>query len=175
MNNPPPISDEVMDIFLQPGEIYFGDKDTRIRTILGSCVSITLWHPRLCVGGMCHYMLPTRRTRAKTDLDGKYADEAIELLVRDLRARGTTPRDYQVKIFGGGLMFPDRPKRHQAEDVGYQNLSVAETLVEKHGFSVKAKNLGGVGHRNVIFDVWSGDVWVRHVTEVMSTSVEAAT
>ncbi|MBL8511280.1 MAG: chemotaxis protein CheD, partial [Betaproteobacteria bacterium] len=50
----------VMDIFLQPGEFYFGDADTRIRTLLGSCVSITMWHPTRRIGGMCHYMLPTR-------------------------------------------------------------------------------------------------------------------
>jgi chemotaxis protein CheD len=31
-----------------------------IRTVLGSCVSITLWHPVKRVGGMCHFLLPTR-------------------------------------------------------------------------------------------------------------------
>ena len=24
-------------------------------------------------------------------------------------------------------------------------------------------HLGGTGHRQVVLDVWSGDVWVRHV------------
>src|SRR5439155_18563598 len=43
-----------LEIFLQPGEWYFGDADTRIRTLLGSCVAITMWHPRRCLGGMCH-------------------------------------------------------------------------------------------------------------------------
>lgn len=36
---------DVIDIFLQPGEHYVGDADCTIRTLLGSCVSITLWHP----------------------------------------------------------------------------------------------------------------------------------
>ncbi len=40
-----------MDIFLQPGELYFGDSDTCIRTVLGSCVSLTFWHPKLLGGG----------------------------------------------------------------------------------------------------------------------------
>ena len=49
------------EIFLQPGEFYFGDAATRIRTLLGSCVAITLWHPARMIGGMCHYMLPNRQ------------------------------------------------------------------------------------------------------------------
>ena len=56
MRKPP----HVIEIFLQPGDFYFGDKDTRIRTILGSCVSITLWHPTRLIGGMCHFLLPFR-------------------------------------------------------------------------------------------------------------------
>jgi hypothetical protein len=61
-----------IDIFLQPGEFYFGDHETRIRTLLGSCVAITMWHPRLRIGGMCHYLLPMHRGRSgKTELDGR--------------------------------------------------------------------------------------------------------
>jgi Chemotaxis protein; stimulates methylation of MCP proteins len=52
----------IMEIFLQPGDWYFGDRDTRIRTLLGSCIAITIWHPRLLVGGMCHFLLPGRGT-----------------------------------------------------------------------------------------------------------------
>jgi len=40
----------VIDIFLQPGELYFGDRHTRIRTVLGSCVSVVFWHPEKLLG-----------------------------------------------------------------------------------------------------------------------------
>jgi chemotaxis protein CheD len=39
-------------------------------------------------------------------------------------------------------------------------------LLEKYEFQLKSEHLGGVGHRNVMFDV-VGDVWVRHVEKVM--------
>jgi chemotaxis protein CheD len=153
-----------IEIFLQPGELYFGDRDTRIRTVLGSCVSLTFWHPDLLVGGMCHYMLPNRaqerrgiRTR---ELDGRYADEAIELLIGEIKACGAPHREYQVKLFGGGNMFPER--RVPANNVGLRNVEVARQLAAKHGFNCVAEHLGGDGHRNVIFDIWSGHVWVRH-------------
>lgn len=102
--------DGVIDIFLQPGDYYFGDESTRIRTILGSCVSITLWHPWKRIGGMCHFMLPQRAQRGD-EFHGKYADEALELLLKQVRLHKTHPGDYQIKLFGGGDMFPGRPSR----------------------------------------------------------------
>ena len=59
------LRDDILEIFLQPGEFYFGEGKTRIRTLLGSCVAITLWHPRLHIGGMSHYMLPSRPRHRK--------------------------------------------------------------------------------------------------------------
>lgn len=154
----------VIEIFLQPGDLYFGDCDTRIRTVLGSCVSLTFWHPALLVGGMCHYMLPNRsherRSASAAGLDGRYADEAIAMLTKEIDAVGVPHREYQVKLFGGGNMFPDRS--NPVSHVGLKNVATARKLVVKHGFNCVAEHLGGDGHRKVIFDVWSGHVWVKH-------------
>lgn len=150
-----------IEIFLQQGEVYFGERDTRIRTLLGSCVAITMWHPGLLVGGMCHYMLPKHLGSKRDSLDGRYADEAMELMLREIRNAGTWPNEYQVKLFGGGHMF----SAHQAvrdDHVGAKNVEMARILIKQHGFSSCAEHLGGVGHRNIFFDVWSGHVWVRH-------------
>ena len=95
-----------IEIFLQPGEVYFGERDTRIRTLLGSCVAITVWHPGLLVGGMCHYMLPKHPGKKRDTLDGRYADEAMELMLRDIRNAGTCPNEYQVKLFVADICFP---------------------------------------------------------------------
>lgn len=155
--------DNVFEIFLQPGDHYFGDEATRIRTVLGSCVSVVLWHPRERIGGMCHYMLPSRpRARGHGERpDGRYGDEAIELLLADIERSGTRPRDYQAKIIGGGNMFPGSPAG-TANLIGRRNVEAARRLVCAHGFVHVKGHLEGDGHRNVIFDVWSGDVWVRH-------------
>jgi chemotaxis protein CheD len=171
MNKP----SHVIEIFLQPGEFYFGDRDTRIRTLLGSCVSITLWHPRLLIGGMCHFLLPSRGARKSAVLDGRYADEALEMFLKETRAAGTRPQEYQVKLFGGGNMFPGNrngldsklslfsaPLGDDCRSVSCKNAQAARTLVEQHGFVVTAQHLGGAGHRQILFDIWSGHVWVKH-------------
>lgn len=155
----------VIEIFLQPGELYFGDENTRIRTVLGSCVSMVFWHPHHRVGGMCHYMLPAAgngwNVGRERPLDGRYADEAIDLLLEEMRNAGTSSADYHVKVFGGGDMFSGTPKSGVA-NVGQRNVEAARHLVQRHGFTCVAEHLGGTGHRNVIFDVWSGHVWVKH-------------
>lgn len=153
--------DQIIEIFLQPGELYFGDRATRIRTVLGSCVSLVFWHPHLLVGGMFHFMLPGRMREKPVDLDGRYADEAVELMLREMRASNTRPVDYQVKMFGGGNMFPDIA-RTGISHVGSKNVTAARELIRMHGFDCVSEHVEGAGHRNLVFDVWSGIVSVKH-------------
>ncbi|OJW95060.1 chemotaxis protein CheD [Thiobacillus sp. 65-1402] len=156
MRKPP----HVIEIFLNPGEFYFGDRDVRIRTILGSCVSITLWHPKLLIGGMCHYMLPSRQGRETRLADGKYADEALGLLFEEIRRSGTALEDYEVKLFGGGNMFQRQVDAGQSH-IGIKNAEAGRHLLKHHGLRAASEDLGGAGHRTVLFDIWSGHVWVR--------------
>lgn len=150
-----------IEIFLNPGECYFGDQDTRVRTLLGSCVAVTMWHPQLRLGGMCHFLVPRRTSPSKDGPDGRYGTEAILMLVRDAVAAGTDPADYRFKVFGGGNMFPALAGSG-VRDVGNKNVACAVRLLEGLGHAIEARHVGDSGHRNVIFDIWSGDVWLRH-------------
>jgi len=151
---------DLIDIFLQPGEYFVGDANYKIRTVLGSCVAITLWYPPLCIGAMSHFLLPTRGVKSPSDnsLDGRYGEEALELMVSELLAQGIPPNQCQAKIFGGGNMFPDLVRASQM-NIGRRNGEVARELLRKRGIPVLSESLFGVGHRQVIFDVSSGDVW----------------
>jgi chemotaxis protein CheD len=162
--------DQVMEIFLQPGEFYFGDRDTRIRTLLGSCIAVTLWHPKLLIGGMCHYMLPgSRRVNRSSELDGRYADDAMFMFLEELALTGTRPKDYEAKMFGGGSQFSGNLRSSVASmNVPENNIDAGYALLAQHGFILRGEHLGGYGHRNVIFDVWSGNVWMAHVEHCQS-------
>lgn len=154
-------SPEFTEIYLQPGEYFFGQRNTRIRTLLGSCVAITLWHPVRLIGGMCHYLLPSRgHGRNRSRLDGRYGEEALNFLLKETIRHETELREYQIKLFGGGHMFPD-PDSPPSLDIGARNIAKAQTMLKQLGCSVQAEHVGGYGHRSLIFDVWSGDVWVK--------------
>lgn len=165
MHKPP----HVIEIYLQPGEYWFGDEDTRIRTILGSCVAITLWHPHKRSGGMCHFMLPAR-TRADAHApDGRYAEEAVRLLCEEIERSGSCATEFEAKLFGGGRMFPQGPQRQAAvgrsspcTSIHDRNIEAGRELMRRHGISVTAEHLGGLGHRQVVFDIWSGHAWMKH-------------
>lgn len=158
MKKPP----HVIEIFLQPGEWYFSGADTRIRTVLGSCVSLTLWHQRTKMGGMCHYMLPSRGNKTPGPLDGRYADEAVEILLREARSAGIKKEECEFKMFGGGNMFPGVRTLTAKMQVPTRNVIAMHRLGKHHGLRISAVDVGGSGHRHIMFDIWSGDVWVRH-------------
>ncbi len=154
---------EYQERFVQPGEVIFADSSTRLHTLLGSCVSITVWHPMLRIGGMCHFMLSSRSgPRPKGSLDGRYADEAVSLLLEEIERRETHPQEYELKLFGGGDQFATSII-DPALSVSTRNVETGQRLLSEHGFSVKALHLGGVGHRRLIFEIATGQVWVRHV------------
>ena len=167
----------LLEIFLQPGEFYFGDEGTRIRTLLGSCISITLWHPKRRIGGMCHYMLPSRGERRLATPDGRYADEVMVLFLREVGLAKTRPQEYDVKLFGGGNMFARtnakgdgkgtaaNPVRGGHKSISLSNVQAGRALLEQHGLKIKAEDAGGNGQRHIIFDVGSGHVWVRRNKE----------
>ena len=157
--------DDILEVFLQPGEFYFGEGKTRIRTLLGSCVAVTLWHPKLQVGGMCHYMLPRRPRRKGWEtepMDGRYAEDAMKMFLREIQRSRARACEFQVKLFGGGNMF--RATTHALAGrptIAEANVEFGRAAIAQWGFRLSAEDLGGRGHRNVILDVWSGDVWVR--------------
>ena len=156
----------VMDIFLQPGECFVGDAGYRIRTLLGSCVSVTLWHPVKRIGAMSHFLLSSRDGNGRVfELDGRYGDEAMWLLLRDLVAAGVAPAECKAKIFGGGNMFPGRHKTYHV-NIGHGNGETARRLLRSYGIPILSESLFGVGHRNIIFDVATGDVWSRQIKPV---------
>lgn len=153
--------ESIIEIFLQPGELYFGDRHTRIRTVLGSCVSLVFWHPHWLLGGMCHYMLPSRKQTGSV-LDGRYGDEAIAMMLREIRAAGAEPREFQIRLFGGGNMFPGLAQ-NKANLVGKKNVVAARSLIDAYRLAFTEEHVEGEGHRNLVFDIWSGHISLRHL------------
>ena len=150
-------------VFLHPGDFYFGDADVHVHTLLGSCISITLWHPKLHIGGMCHFVLPKRPRSKNPTLDGRYGNEAMDLFKREVMVRGTNLSDYHGKIFGGSNMLSS--KRVNEEDlIGMRNSEAAMQMLMAEDVDIMVAHVGETGHRRIVFDIQSGDVWVRHET-----------
>ena len=145
-------------VVLGPGDFHFGSGHTRISTLLGSCVSITLWHPKKRIGGMCHYMMTTRERLHAVALDGRYASEAFELFLLHVRNAGTGTSEYQAKLFGGANMFAGTPGGRM--EIGARNIEHGRQLLAAHHITLISEHVAGSGRRKLHFDLWTGDVWL---------------
>ena len=146
------------EVFLHPGEFHFGLAPGRIGTLLGSCVAVTVWHPKHHFGGMCHILLPARRRPPGSLPDGRYADEAVERFAYELRAKRVQPGECQVKLFGGGNMFAGNMSGSM--DVGRRNIEATRAALTAYGFHVSVEDVGGVLRRRLFLDLSSGHVWM---------------
>ena len=154
------LSEAPREIFLNPGEYAFGDARTRVRTILGSCVAVTFWHPGLRIGAMCHYLLPARAPSLTEPPGGKYAEEVIAIIAGQFADQGLPPAAFQVKMFGGSNMFPGLTLS-ESLNIGTKNIHRGLEALTRSGFSILNYDLAGGANRTVLFDIWNGEVWVR--------------
>lgn len=148
------------EIFLHPGEFYFGDNKKSIGTILGSCIAICIWHPRLHIGGMCHFVLPDREVPLNTDQIGRYAGGCIQLFLAHTQSRGTRIKDYVAKIFGGANTVAELVD-DDGSSVGERNTQAAMQLLIEQNVAINVADVGETGFRRITFDLSNGDVWAK--------------
>ena len=111
---------------------------------------------------MSHFLLPQRVPAAPAPPDGRYGEEALWLMLRELERLDIEPSQCKAKIFGGGNMFPDQV-RGTGPCIGRKNGEAARALLAAQRIEVVSASLYGSGHRQIVFEVSSGDVWVRQM------------
>ncbi|WP_232539885.1 chemotaxis protein CheD [Azohydromonas aeria] len=142
-----------------PGQLHFGRDAASLRTLLGSCVAITLWHPVRRLGGMCHFVLPSRKRPAAAPLDGRYGDEAVQRLLALLARHGTRPQEYVAHLYGGADTLPDTGG--VKPNIGERNIELGWTLIDRHGFQLEGVDVGDQVPRIVTLTLASGEVQMR--------------
>lgn len=152
------------EVFLQPGDHCFGSAPQRIRTLLGSCIAITMWHPLLLKGGMVHCLLPSRGASAGAQgLSGRFVDEGVRWLLREAMGAMVDPAQCELKLFGGANMFAGfGVATGRRATIGEANAAKAVAMLERLGLDLRVRDFGGTVHRALVFDVSTGDVWVRY-------------
>ncbi len=129
MNTMNTSSTELPDIYLHPGEMYISDRPALVCTVLGSCISVTFFSPRLKVGAICHGLLPAcKKEKACTGncADGlRYVECSIKRMTRKFTALGILNSEIEVKVFGGADMIKCDLKNGNPETVGMQNTKIA--------------------------------------------------
>lgn len=161
------LDEELPEIYLQPGESYLARKPTIIRTILGSCVGVSLWSSRLGIGGLCHAQLPRSPKKPPAPLartEGRrFVDYAIRDLARQFDDLGATRTETQVKLFGGGDVLLVSEEGSEKPTVGKLNCETALEVLLDEGYEVAASSLGGHCGLNIRFNTATGEVLLRRL------------
>ncbi len=158
-------------IFLHPGDYHFAESATKIETILGSCVSLTMRDPVTGHAAMCHCLLPSKPEHSSDsphkDQRFHYVDTTVADMLSQFRARSIPPSRLIIKLFGGAnvlAMLTD----HRA--IGSLNWQQARRSLEEQNLSVSAHDVGGKEGRRIIFETEDGSVMVKRLRSSTSTT-----
>lgn len=160
----------IMNKEVQMGQIEAGkNEDALIASGIGSCLVITLYDPKQKIGALAHTMLPARRMfsearnseheRRKTNLglpDTRYADTAIDEMLKKIVAQGAKRENLEAKLIGGANMFSAFTSK-----IGEDNISYAREKLKKLGIAAVGECVGGSQGRSIEFSVASGIVTVK--------------
>ncbi|MFZ4855183.1 MAG: chemotaxis protein CheD [Desulfuromonadaceae bacterium] len=148
-------------IYLKPGEVVVAREPVLVSTVLGSCVSVTMFSPGSGVGAICHAMLPENAGR---DEDLRYVDTALRHIYRKVTGYGVG-RDLVVKLFGGARVLNLGDSGSPGRTVGEQNVARALEILEVLGLKVNSADTGGVVGRKLYFCTRDGDVYLRRMRD----------
>ncbi len=143
--------------YLHPGEVCFCAEPSRVETVLGSCVAVTMWDRRRGAASICHAVLPWSNGDGGDPL--RYVDSAIGRMLAALDAHGSRRQDIEVKLFGGASMHGNN-----RVSVGRQNVEAALATLASQGLKPQAVDTGGAQGRKLRFDTATGEVWLKRIS-----------
>jgi len=163
---------DLSKIYLWPGTLLIVNEPAQVTTVLGSCVSVTMFNPRLRIGGICHGMLPQSMVDGSCEKDSdiclKYVDCSIRLMIREFGIRGIRKNEIEVKLFGGADMYPSITDRSYNKTVGRQNIESSLRILREEGLPVLNFDTGGSVSRKIIFYPHTGEVFLKKVSGNMT-------
>jgi chemotaxis protein CheD len=157
-------------IHLKPGELVFTQKPALVVTVLGSCITVTMFSAWPRCAGICHAMLskpPFQESGEKIPGRFKYLSEAIPFMAAHFRKLDLNFHTIEVKMFGGGNVTPhDRSGNHSQVLIGSANIETARQLLAAEALTLKAANVGGILGRKLIFNTQTGEVMHKHLPQL---------
>lgn len=145
------VSAEREVLYVEPGHLLVCTEPCRLRTVLGSCVSVCLFDPGLQQGGMNHFMLP--ESPSSFEVSSRYGNRAMPTLLSRLERLGSDRRNLSASVFGGAcVLFPGSELAH----LGRRNVDMAFKWLEDNGISVVRSSVLGPRARRLEFDLETG-------------------
>jgi len=144
-------------LYLFPGSVFVNKVPHVIDTVLGSCISVTLFDPVLKFGSINHFMLPV--WNGEGTASNKYGDIAIPHLIKKMLDMGSNRTDLIAKVFGGSEI--NQPNGYFR--IGVRNTAIAFDVLKKERIRVACQSVGGNLSRKLVFRSDNGEVLIKFV------------
>ena len=142
------------NIDVSTGEVKSGNHQTILESNgIGSCVVVVAYDSVKRNGALAHVMLPGRALKKDEGQKTKYASDAIEELINQLKSIGTNEKDIEACLAGGGNVL-----KEVNCTIGIDNLVSVEKELLKEGIPIKDRAVGGTERRTVALDTEKGIV-----------------
>lgn len=159
-------------VHLKPGELIISQKPSLVVTVLGSCVSVTMFHRRTRIAAICHAMLPEPKSKGADENEPhlyRYVSEVIPEICRHFALAGLAPEQVEVKLFGGGNVISMADESPKERWIGSVNVRRAREILREAGFTIRASNVGGTSGRKIMFNTVTGEVMHKHLSRQSPT------
>lgn len=128
---------------------------------LGSCVGVTLYDPRLQIGGLVHVLLPSSGD-GSVAVPAKYADSGIPELADRLLRMGASRNRLVAKIAGGANMFSSTGKSDVFR-IGQRNAEMCSKVLAEQKIRLVFSDTGGNYGRTIELDTGSGRLLIKTI------------
>ena len=136
------------------GQVKSGNCVLLETNAIGSCLAVVAYDSAKKNGAMAHIMLPGRAPAGKENIEKtKYAADAIEEIIRQMRKLGSECSNIKVILAGGGNVL-----KKENDTICRENIESVLDILQKKKMKIVAKAVGGFERRNVTFDADRGVV-----------------
>ena len=134
-------------------------EDLIITYSLGSCVGLTLYEPRLRIGGLIHCMLPLSKIDPARALERPcmFTDTGVPLLLTTLIGMGAEKRNLIAKVAGAASLLDN----NGSFNIGERNQVILRKLLWKNQILIQGEETGGTKARTMSLNMENGVTMLR--------------
>jgi chemotaxis protein CheD len=129
-------------------------EDVLVTFALGSCICVSVYDPKVRVGGLLHFMLPDSSLDANKAKEnpGMFADTGIPLLFKSCYTYGAEKKRMVVKVAGGASILDDTNYFR----IGQKNITAMRKIFWRNNVLIDGEDTGKNFNRTVRLNLSDG-------------------
>lgn len=127
---------------------------------LGSCVAVMLYDKMSRIGSIAHIMLPDIKLAKSKINKAKFANTAVEIMLKEMIGMGATKGRIKAKITGGANMFSSIVSANTMH-IGLRNVAMVKAELKKRKIRLVAEDTEENYSRSVEFILETGMVRIK--------------